>query len=600
MPAQENRLTDGEAVSKEFGCSANNVIPIVPSGHVTHSAASTAPTSVSQFIPTSGETLVQQVVSKYLAAVANDPLETLGNIRDALLRRINGVLALENKGRKDSFSSSSPLPKVTVLDELTVATVLLARRHIVAVDLSEGKADDMTLLAMYEESGDNEGVYVTSESKIKALASELKPSMTARSIDSVCARLRIHAPVVVRTIEPHLIPVANGVFDHARQTLRPFFPDWVFLSKSPVEYDSNAKSPVIIMPDGEEWRVETWIHSLSDDKGVPALLWEVISAAMRSNAPWGKALWFTAERGNNGKGTLLQLLRNLIGPKACASVKFLDFGHEFKMEALAYARVNLVDENGVGAFAERIEDWKAIVTGDVFTLNRKHKTPVAMRFHGIDIQCFNSKTPRTKDKTDSLYRRVLIIPFTKWFGGDERKYIKREYLQREDVLRYVLKRALEMQHTELSNPEACQIAMNEYQGNNNLLLSFWREFENQLVWDLVPFRFLHALYCEWYRKTNPSGDPEGYNALVSFLREHLAGSPVWEHKGSVDVRPKAGMDEPEPLITEYNLKDWMNLSYTGHDLLKRSIHSPQKVNYKGLVRRTTNLPSALSALDDDD
>ncbi len=85
------------------------------------------------------------------------------------------------------------------------------------------------------------------------------------------------------------------------------------------------------------------------------------------------------------------------------------------------------------------------------------------------------------------------------------------------------------------------------------------------MWDLVPFRFLHDLYRAWFRETHPSGQAESATALVSFLREHLAGSAEWEHKGSVAVRPKAQMDKPELLIAQYGLQNWMNTSYTGTD-----------------------------------
>jgi len=585
MPGIENRPTDGEAASKEFGCSEVNVTPTSPSVHSRMERESTSPAPAVEFTPTSKETLVEEVASKFLTGIIDDTTIRLGEIRDALLQRINGVIALENGGRKDSYSTSPPLIKSQTLDELTVAQVLLARYSIVAVDLSEGRADDMTLLAMYVEFGDEEGTYTTSEARIKGMASELKPSMTKNAIDSLFARLRIHAPQVSRTTHPHLIPVANGVYDHVRQVLRPFSRDWVFLSKLPTAYDADAESPVIVMHDGEKWDVESWIESLSDDEGVPELLWEVISAAVRSYAPWDKAIWLTAERGNNGKGTLVEMLRNLLGTRACSAVKFADFGHEFKMEGLVHARVNLVDENDVGDFFDRIADWKAAITGDVFNLNRKYKTPVAVRFLGIDIQCFNSNTPRTKDRSESFYRRLLIVKFNKWFGGTERKYIKRDFLCRPEVLRYVLRRALEMQHTELSNPKASQEALDDYRGTNNMLLSFWEEFEPQLAWGLVPFGFLHVLYSEWFRRTNPSGKPESLNALISFLREHLGGSAEWEHKGSVAVRPKGLMSAPEPLIAEFNLMDWMNSTYTGADPLKKSIVSPLKVNYKGLVRR---------------
>jgi len=596
MKEDENRLAVGEAVPNEFGGSEDNDT-LVDRRSDRNLTTNTAP-PLTPFRPTSAETIAKLTVRSYLTTIVDDPTIGLDAIRDSLLGRMNGAFALENLGRKAAESPSPPIHKIHALDELTVANVLLARHRIVAVDLSEGVADDMTMLAMYVDFGDDNGLFSTSESRIKALASDLKPSMTAGQLDSLFARLKIHAPVVQRTMESHLIPVANGVFDHTRQTLRSFSPDWVFLSKIQVEFDARATSPVIKMPDSEEWEVESWMKDLSDDEGIPELLWEVASAAIRSNAPWDKAFWLTAERGNNGKGTFVQMLRNLLGAKSCSAVKFADFGHEFKMEPLVTARVNLVDENGVGAFTERIEDWKAAITGDVFMINRKHKTPVAVRFRGVDIQCFNSRTPKTKDKTESFYRRLLIVPFSKWFGGNERKYIKSDYLGRPEVLRYVLKRSLEMQHTEVSNPKVCQDALDDYRGTNNLLLSFWTEFEPQLKWDLVPFRFLHDLYREWARKTNPSGQPESLNALTSFLRERLATSREWEHKGQVAVRPGRKMGGPEPLIAEYNLSDWMNGSYTGSDPSKRSTVGPLKPNYKGLLRLPPANYGGATALED--
>lgn len=580
MTTTENRPIQDETASKEFRGSQDQ-----PNANEPLAGTNGYSGEQGHFSPTSAETLVGRAVAKYLTEIVDDQTVTLSDIRDELLRRINAEFSLENVGRTGSKSPSGPIVKIQYLDERTVTSVLLARYRIVSVDLSEGEVDDMTLLAMYVDFGDQEGTYSTSERQIKSLASQLKPSMNSRALDSVYASMRVHAPLVERTSLPHLVPVGNGVFDHAKQVLRPFSPDWVFLSKIPTEYDPNAQSPVIAMPDGVEWTFDGWLRSLSDDEGVPELLWEVISACVRSYLPWNKALWLVSERGNNGKGTLVQLIRNLLGKKACSAVPFADFGHEFKMEPLIRSRVNLVDENGVGTFAERIDTWKAFVTGDTITMNRKHKTPVAVSWRGIDIQCLNSFNQRTKDRSESFYRRLLIIPFNKWFGDSERKYIKRDYLARTDVLQYVLKRALEMRHTEFSNPAACREALDEYRGTNNALLSFWNEFKDQLIWDLIPFRFLYALYREWFRRVNPSGQTESMNAMVSFLKEHLATSPDWEHKGSVDVRPKQMMAAPEPLIVEYGLTEWMNDSYSGSDPLKRAVVSSLKPNYKGLVRR---------------
>ena len=58
------------------------------------------------------------------------------------------------------------------------------------------------------------------------------------------------------------------------------------------------------------------------------------------------------------------------------------------------------------------------------------------RFWGLIIECIN-EILRFKDKTGSMARRELIIPFSKSFTGAERKYIKTDYIARTEVLEYV-------------------------------------------------------------------------------------------------------------------------------------------------------------------
>lgn len=564
----------------------------------------------SQHVATSEETLIDEVVSHYLTSVA-DKSVTMTEIRDTLISQINSTFELENLGRAavkdengfiiEAASTSPPIPKVRFLDEGTVVRVLLARFRIVKIDLADGLGEaDMEILARYVEDGPDAGTYDTGADELKRLATELKPSLTANSMNSLYESLRVHAPKVLRTRERHLCPVANGVFDTARQELRPFSPDWVFLTKSSTEYDPNAQNPVIIMPDGESWDVETWMRDLSDDEGVPELLWEAISACVRPHEPWNKSMWLTATQGNNGKGTFVQLQRNLLGRSAFSSVQLVDFGHDFKKEGLVRTSVNLVDENDVGAFSEKLGDWKACVTGDVFTMNRKYKTPIQFRWQGFEVQCFNIEVPRVRDKSVSFLRRLLIVPFRKNFEGIERKYIKHDYLARPDVLRYVLKRALHMQHTELSNPPVCREALHEYNGTNNKVVGFWREFEDQFQWQLVPSNFLYDLYKSWLSKTDPSAKPEGSKPFVAALRSLLADSPDWTFSESVR-HSTGGLDKPEMLIAHYDLKDWMPGQYSGTDSIRWSTMDPYsvayRVNYRGFVRAT---PLSTLPFDDDE
>ena len=88
-------------------------------------------------------------------------------------------------------------------------------------------------------------------------------------------------------------------------------------------------------------------------------------------------------------------------------------------------------------------------------MNRKNRDPRDVLFNGFMVQCVN-EIPRVRDKSESMLRRLLVIPFKKRFQGKERKYIKDDYLHRKDVLEYVLYHVLaETDYYELDEPAAC-------------------------------------------------------------------------------------------------------------------------------------------------
>lgn len=570
-------------------------------GHATGAPIGAPP----RFRATSEETITDRVVTAHLDSIAGDPSIGFGEIRDALLNKLSGEYALETSRRKANSSPSGPLTPPAALDEITVVRVLLARRTIAAVALSEGRVDDdMTMLAMYHEDGPSAGLHVTGDAALMRLASEVRPSLTANAIESLLKRLKAHAPVVQRTTAAHLVAVANGVFNHARQELLAFSPKFVFLAKSPIDYDPCAPSPTLVHPqDGTSWDVEDWMASLSDDEGVPELLWEVVSATLRPGVRWNKAVFLHSSRGNNGKGTLCAMLRELVGPSGCASIPIANFGKPFALSELVHARAIIVDENSVGAFAKDLGDFKSVVTGDAFTLDRKYKSPVSVSFSGLVVQCVND-FPKSRDKSASYTRRQLFVPFRKWFGGGaERGYIKTDYLRDPAVLRYVLRRALQMQHTGLSEPAACQELLAQFQRENNPVRDFWLETEDEFVWDLLPTAFLYDLFIAWFRKNHPSGIPVNRNEFATQLGEVLTGDGRWSYSDPQKKhRPGQKMNAPEHLIARYGLEDWKNSSYSGNDPDRACVPSPLRTNYVGVARiRTVAVPVVVGQdVDDDD
>lgn len=267
---------------------------------------------------------------------------------------------------------------------------------------------------------------------------------------------------------------------------------------------------------------------------------------------------------------------------AVATIPISDFGKDFMLEPITRATAIIVDENDVGTFIDKAANLKATVTGDAIRINRKGLTPISYRFFGFMVQCVN-EMPRFKDKSNSFYRRQLVVPFAKCFTGRERKYIKSDYLKRPEVLRYVLYRVLNMDHYELSNPAACQAVLREYQTYNDPVRQFFQDVETRFAWNALPFEFLYDLYKAWSSRYNPSGTLQGRNTFQKEIRNVAKCSTMW-YPAPDRFRTKHMMDAPEPMIVEFNLTDWMNPNATASsnpDVLARTC---PKDRYRGLLR----------------
>lgn len=531
------------------------------------------------------------VTRTYLATL--DPADPPApkKVEQRLLTYVNGVFTRDNEGRP----AGNKTPLLRHLTTWQIAQCLLRLHRVVTVATSDLDHDrEYDLLAMYVDHGRNEGIYTTSEDDIRTVARDYHVGLSINDFREVVAILRDDARRVTVNSDRDMIAVNNGVFDYKNKVLLPFTPDLIFLSKCRVDYNPDAESPVITNPDGTTWEIEEWMRSLSDDDGVPELLWQINGAIIRPHVRWGKSAWFYSEEGNNGKGTLCELMRNLAGPGSFTSIPISEFGKDFALEPLLRAQAIITDENDVGTFVDKAANLKAIVTNDVIEVNRKYRMPVAYQFWGFMVQCLN-ELPRFKDKSDSLYRRQLFVPFTKCFTGSERKYIKDDYLHRRDVLEYVLKRVLHMDYYQLDEPVATKQVMADFQENNDPVRQWFMEFRERLVWDLVPFTFCYDLFKLWFADNCPSGSPVSRNVFIKDLLAIVRKDPDWFCSDkNKSIRPGNRMSAPEPLIAEYGLKNWMDPLYRGTDPDK--LCRPRlAVSYRGIQRIVP-----LAAASDDD
>ena len=537
--------------------------------------------------------VMRMVVNDYLDALdVNNPPEPHEIERD-LLKNIDDEYAVNccMMPTTKRWKPPESLPATVIAD------VIARINRVSRISCAGPDADkEHDMLAIYQKDGPDAGIYVEASDTVRKLTRKLNYAADERMCMEVLNKLKDISKRLVRNIDPDLIAVNNGVFNYKTKQLMDFNEEMVFLAKSYVDYNPNATNVIIHNDDdGTDWDVESWVADLTDDDEITNLIWELMSAIIRPNVPWDKSAWLYSESGANGKSSLCLLMRGLCGEKSYASIPLNAFGQEFMLEGLIRATAIITDENEVDMYIDKIAKLKAVITGEKLLINRKHKTPIAHTFTGLMVQCLNG-FPRVKDRSESYHRRNLFIPFNKCFTGAERRYIK-TYLKNKTVLEYVLFKVLNTNFYELSTPVKCAMLLDEYKLFNDPVRQFWAEFEEQFVWDLVPFSFMFDLYVNWSKRVNPSGAPLGKIKFTSDLfNGPLKTSNVWYcHDSKKRTKPSGRMDKPEPLIVEYDLTNWKNPTYRGTDPNK-ICKPPLAIKYSGILRDT----AASHAIDEEE
>lgn len=537
-------------------------------------------------------------VPKYLKTYLNSMIIPADVSMDYLLTVGDELLKLKisevEQWNITALGGKKRIPDKLEFDE--VAVVLMSLFTFRNIQMTN-RLDD-TILAVYDGDPNSKkyGIYHTSISHMHKVMERLAPSFKKRDMEDVLDKIERAVPSVKQTKTKYLFAVNNGIYNQETKTLEPFSDTYIYLTKIPVDYKDNPAPVIITSPDQSQWDVDSWIHDIAnEDDDVTTLIWQVIADCLQPNYARGKSVWFYSEKGNNGKGTIGQLIKNILGEDNYSSLSVSDFNHEYLKSTLLGVAANIADENDVDMFIDSVRDYKATITGDDVNVNRKYEKPLSIKFTGTNLQMMNG-LPKTKDKSDSFYRRIILVPFVKSFTNNgEKTYIKSDYINRKEVLEYVLNKALSYEFDEYIVPAVSNTLMDSYKEKNNPVLEFWNELKDDFQWDFLPTQFLYDLYIKWFHINNPSGKVMAKRSFTDALTAviHSQADP-WEPKTEQADKTRTGkrMDADEPLITTYGLDEpsksgrpteWMDASYGGTSAVKRR-NFKRKATYRGYLR----------------
>lgn len=256
---------------------------------------------------------------------------------------------------------------------------------------------------------------------------------------------------------PEIINCVNGELELSEGEWRlvPHRRELYRTSQIPVAFNPNADAPRF-----RQFLDEIWRDDADKASKVKALL-EMIGYSFVSHARYEKFIILIGA-GANGKSVLLSTLQALLGQENIAAVQPSNFDRAFQRAHLDQKLANIISEIAQGEMIADAE-LKAITSGEPSTVEHKYGSPFVM--HPFATCWFGTNhIPRTKDFSDALFRRALVITFNRIFPESEQDALLKEKLREElpGILALALNayaRALEIGFTE---PESSLAAKQEW------------------------------------------------------------------------------------------------------------------------------------------
>ena len=298
-------------------------------------------------------------------------------------------------------------------------------------------------------------------------------------------------------LQEYIINLKNGRLDVRTNKLLEFDPEVIDFARIPVTYDPDAYSA-----DLDKMLNKVFKH----DREVIDLFEEMVGYILIKNARFRKGFLLYGS-GSNGKSTVLNLLKKFIGEENLSTVELKKLSDPFLTAELEHKLANIGDDID----PKEITDTgtiKKLFTGESMTVQRKYQDPFILKNYAKMIFSCN-QLPRILDKSQGMYSRLMLIPFTATFTADDEDFdpFIEDKVTTDEALSYLLNIGLRglrrlLHNNRFTEPKVVKDALEEYKTSNSTVLT-WIEEEGIKTTELLgqPTDRLFSQFKDWCNRS---------------------------------------------------------------------------------------------------
>lgn len=407
-----------------------------------------------------------------------------------------------------------------VLPKTPLGVAIMLKKHIRFIRIKPEAQGQKAPLYFYNPDF---GIWLEDNELLQDLVSVIFPNATEKQAFDTLYKIARQSQM--KEIQSDYTVIGKQLYNSKTGIFEELTPDITVTRKIKTSYNPKAKEPTV-----KDWKPTTWLLELFDgDEELYSLAIQIIKASITGQS-LQKIFWLFGE-GGTGKGTFQQLLINLVGMENVASLKITGLANSrFSTSILLGKSLVIGDDVQKDAVIKDTSDMFSLATGDIMTIEDKGKRPYSIRLNMTVVQSSNG-LPRMNGDKSAIDRRFRILPFTKIFKGNPNKAIKDDYINRKEVLEYLVKLAIETPIADINPKKSIEILEEHHKDMNPVIDFVSRFFTDDLVSEFIPNSYVYHIwkdYLSYYdikhskserglHKEIKSNLPEGFEAGMKII-----------------------------------------------------------------------------------